>query len=270
MEIRTITSRTTPLITETAKLQDKKYRRRSGRFFFEGRKLFLDADAAGIPLENLFVTEDFLAAHGEELQKYPVTVLPPSVFEKISTEKSPQGIICTAKHLDFLHKTVTIYNNEDFRPDAGRLLIAGMQDPGNLGTVIRAGCALGADELILDGECADLYNPKTIRAAMGAIFRQKITVCSDLPETIGRLRQMGCRIYAAALGRNSVRLDQLSMDKNTCFIIGNEGHGLSDAIIDAADGSVIIPMRPGTESLNAASAASILLWHRCAMTGLDF
>ena len=112
----------------------------------------------------------------------------------------------------------------------------------------------------LDGECADLYNPKTIRAAMGAIFRQKITVCSDLPETIGRLRQMGCRIYAAALGRNSVRLDQLSMDKNTCFIIGNEGHGLSDEVIEACTACVRIPMAGNTESLNAASAAVCILW----------
>ena len=270
MEIRTITSRTNPLIIETAKLQDKKYRRQSGLFFFEGRKLFLDACQAGIPLENIFVTEDYLEKYRSELTHHVIITLPPAVFEKISTEKSPQGIICTAKHLDFLHKSVTIYNTEDFDANAGRLLISGMQDPGNLGTVIRAACALGADELILDSACADLYNPKTVRAAMGALFRQKITICPDMADMTMQLRQLGCQVYAAALGRDSLRLDRLPMKKNVCFIIGNEGHGLSDEVVAAADGSVIIPMRPGSESLNAASAASILLWHRCAAVGTEF
>ena len=105
---------------------------------------------------------------------------------------------------------------------------------------------------------------------MGAIFRQKIIICPDMADMTAQLRRMGCEVYAAALGRNSVRLDHLTIGKNTCFIIGNEGHGLSDDVIEAANGSVIIPMRPNSESLNAASAASILLWHRCAMTGIDF
>jgi len=270
MEIRTITSRSNPLIIETAKLQDKKHRRQTGMFFFEGRKLFLDARQAGIPLENVFVTQEYLEQYRHELADCPVVALPEAVFEKISTEKSPQGIICTAKHLDFLHKTITIYNNEDFDANAGRLLISGMQDPGNLGTVIRAACALGADELILDSACADLYNPKTVRAAMGALFRQKITVCPDMADMAAQLRRLGCQVYAAALGRDSVRLDRLTVNRNTCFIIGNEGHGLSEDVIAASTGSVIIPMRPGSESLNAASAASILLWHRCAMAGTDF
>ncbi len=267
MEIKTITSRSNPLIIESAKLSDRKYRDKSGRFFFEGRKLFLDAAAAGVELCEIFVTEEYLAEYGNELENYRVNAVSRPVFEKICTEKSPQGIICIAKHLDNYHKFITIYNgggDADFDPCAHRMMVCGMQDPGNLGTVIRSACALGVSELILDGRCADLYHPRTVRAAMGALFRQRITVCGDAVQTIRALQQRGCRLLAAALTPDAVRLDRMALTPECCFIIGNEGHGLDPEILSAADGSVLIPMREGSESLNASAAAAVLLWHRFA------
>jgi TrmH family RNA methyltransferase len=259
-----ITSRQNPLIIETAKLGQKKHRDASGLFLFEGHKLFIDAAAAGIDIQYVLVTEKYYEHYADKLLSYNAYIISDSVFEKISTEKSPEGIICIAKHIDFLHIYIRIYNIRDKIAPAGKepclFLVSGIQDPGNLGTIIRTANALGIDNLILDSKCADLYNTKTIRASMGALFRQHIIVCDDIIGTIRFLISDGYTVFAAAPDRNAVRLDSLGITRKTCFIVGNEGHGLDLSIIAESSGSVFIPMEQGAESLNASVAAGILIW----------
>ena len=253
-----ITSRTNPRVIGVGKLRDKKYRDISGEFILDGKKLFLEAIRCGVVLTGIYVTEEFLEKNREILKKYDVIAVSDGVFAKMSAENAPEGIICTAKYIDFLHKFATIYNIDP----ADRSFFAAyeIRDPGNLGTIIRTANAFGIDRLLLSG-CADIYNPKTVRAAMGGLFRQKITVCSDLCGTVSALRQNGTAVYAAALDRDAVRLDALPESGNFCFAVGNEGHGLPQEIIAQCDGTVFIPMAENTESLNAAAAAAVLMWH---------
>lgn len=141
---------------------------------------------------------------------------------------------------------------------AGALVLEGVQDPGNVGTVIRTANAFGVDAVILTGDCADLYHPKTVRATMGAIFRQRVLEIetSLLPAF---LKDQGLPLYAAALDSNAVDIRELSL-RNAALAVGSEGHGLSRELIEASARTVIIPMEADSESLNAAVAAAVLMW----------
>ena len=186
---------------------------------------------------------------------------------KISEEKSPEGVICIAKHIDKLHKIATI-NNSDEKYAIGELennsifIVESVRDPGNLGTIIRTSAAFGVDCLVISSDCADIYNPKTLRAAMGTIFHQRILKVDRLPEVVRLLSQQDRRIYAATLGRNAKLLGKISLDRRDCIAVGNEGHGLSEKVIEACGEKILIPMAEGTESLNAAIAASVCLWEQ--------
>ncbi len=259
-----ITSRQNPLMVQSAKLQDKKYRNETGTFFLEGKKLFAEALAAKLDIVYVIFSDDAYADYQKNDFPFPVYTVPNDVFLKISTEKSPEGVFCVAKDIDFFHKRYIIYSSDSF---VGRkFCISGVRDCGNLGTMIRTARALGIDELILSADCADLYHPKTVRAAMGTLFTQKISICADLPSSIAVLQQNGYRVMAATLRPDSVRLDQVDLDSKVCFAVGNEGHGLEDDVISACCGSVIIPMAQGAESLNAAMAAGILMWESAKTT----
>ncbi len=253
-----ITSRKNQLIVDCAKLQDKKYRQKTKSFFIEGKKLFCEALQENMQISYAIFSERAYPEFQEKDFPFPTFVATEEVFSKISTEKSPEGVFCVLKDIDFFHKRYIIYSSDSFK--GRKFCICGVRDPGNLGTMIRTANALGVEELILSSDCADIYHPKTVRAAMGAIFRQKITICENFPASVSVLRQNGYRVYAATLQDTSVTLDRLSIGQNTCFVVGNEGHGLDKEVIDICDGSVIIPMQEGTESLNAAMAAGILMW----------
>ena len=139
------------------------------------------------------------------------------------------------------------------------LLLESVRDPGNLGTVIRTARAFGIDTLVLSADCADIYNPRTIRAAMGTLFSQCIYVVEDL---VGLVRTLATdrSVYAAALDAGAARLGEVQFGVRDAVVIGNEGHGLSPELIAACTRSIYIPMEPGVESLNAGVAASVLLW----------
>ncbi len=256
-----ITSRSNPAVVATAALQEKKYREREGAFLLEGRKLFEVAVASGLTLIRVFATEKTVDFCRERLPEGEIVTVSESVFEKISTEKSPQGIICVAKYIDKLHNINKIYNVEDFRQAERRILIlSSLRDPGNLGTVIRSAAAFGCDELILSADCADLYHPRTVRAAMGTLFRQRISTVPDLPATVRTMTAAGYRVYGAVLDDKAERLDRMAIDGRTAFIIGNEGHGIDPDVLAAAGHTAYIPMQAGVESLNASAAAAVFLW----------
>jgi TrmH family RNA methyltransferase len=150
-------------------------------------------------------------------------------------------------------------------PDAGpvegdRLLLAeDLQDPGNVGTLIRTANAFGFDGVILAGACADPFGPKAVRASMGAVFRRRVWTMSS-GEAILALKEKGVPLVAAALRADAETLGKWEFPQRLALAIGNEGHGLSAEMLEAADRVVRIPMEPGAESLNAGAAAAVLLW----------
>lgn len=273
--VEIITSKQNPQILHAVRLQERKHRQKDELFVFDGIKLCKEAMLAGVIPEKIYLRmssrEHVLAWMEQELpgknfSEHPALIaLDDAVFEKISLEKSPEGIICVAKYIDKCHKIVTINNKEhqvSYSVGASEriLLLESVRDPGNLGTIIRSAAAFGIDRLILSEDCADLYNAKTIRASMGAIFRQRIDRTNDLPTLIRCLRSDGRRVYAAALDATAAKLGTLPLKPQDGIVIGNEGHGLTDASISACDGCLFIPMTGATESLNAAMAATVCMW----------
>ena len=256
-----ITSRSNPLIIETASLKEKKYREKNGLFIFEGKKLFDEAVKRGVNIERVFVTEKATKYCENSAFNGEIITVSESVYEKLSSEKSPEGIICVAKYIDKSHNMNKIYNKEEFEQGEKRIIIlSSLRDPGNLGTVIRTAAAFGVDEMILSSDCADIYNPKTVRAAMGTLFSQSISYVQDLPETVKVMNGAGYTTLAAVLDEKALPLNELSIGRKTAFIIGNEGHGIDPEVVKSASGTVYIPMEAGVESLNAAIAASVFMW----------
>lgn len=255
-----ITSRSNPLVVRVASLSERKYRREYGSFFFEGFKLLSDAVQSGIVIDTVFFTEKSRERCYDILpEDYAgkIVAVTESVYDKMSFEKSPEGVLCTVKRLDNLHKYAKMYSNEHI---GTKFIACKIRDPGNMGTIIRTANALGIDELLISEDCADIYNPRAIRGAMGALFRQRITVCSDICQAARELKGNGYDVLATVLDERARKLNDIAIDDRTCFAVGNEGQGLPRDFISECNGSVIIPMMPGCESLNAASAASIMLW----------
>ena len=263
-----ITSRQNPLVSLAAGLAERKVRRREGMFRFDGKKLFREALAAGLPLYAVLIREENAQEILDFVSDFSIpdgvraVLLPGALFDRISEEKAPEGVICISKALDKIHKIVTIdkcVSENDVIPTGKTLLLESVRDPGNLGTIIRSAKAFGVRNLVLSSDCADLYNPRTIRAAMGTLFSQNVFVAEDLVGLIGQLRRRG-RVYAAALREDASRLGEVSFGENDAALVGNEGHGLSDAALAACTDTLYIPMESGVESLNAGIAASVILW----------
>lgn len=267
MNFEQITSRQNPKILEAIALKDKKNRKESGLFFFEGKKLFEEAVKRQVPLKTVFALEKALPCTAL-LEKLPVDckvyLVNDSVYSKLTEEKSPEGLFCIAKTIDKYHKFATIYNKpSNFEKTESTLLMAiSLRDPGNLGTIIRSAVAFGCDRLILSEDCADIYSSKTVRASMGTLFDCPITVTNCVEETIKSLKSAGVAVYASALQRDAVKLTDLKKEEHCCFLVGNEGHGLPAELLLLCDRTVFIPMTENAESLNASIAASILLYSR--------
>lgn len=271
-----ITSRQNPLVTYVAKLAEKKYRERERKFRFDGIKLFEEAMISGIEIETVLIMESAVEKISSRLGDFltnatengsAIKIVSDGVFEKISEEKSPEGIVCVAKYIDKSHKIATINNigellGEALRGDSRIFALESIRDPGNLGTLIRSSVAFGVDVLVISSDCADLYNPKTLRAAMGTVFKQKIIIVDDMSTVAKEMSLYGRKTYAAALAKDAELLGQCEISARDCIIVGNEGHGLSPKTIAACDTKMLIPMTPNAESLNAAIAASVCMWEQ--------
>lgn len=257
--MNTITSRNNELIVRVAKLKDKKYRDSEKVFLFEGIKLTREAIDSKVEIEHIFMTQRCADLYPDIALMHNAVLISDSVCEKISENRAPEGIICTAKYIDSLHKKYIRATELDKKDVC--LLLSSIQDPGNLGTIARTSAAFGKKTLIISSDSADIYSQKTVRASMGAIFRTKIYRTEDLEDTIKDMKDSGLSVYATALHKDAVELQAIPQNiESPCFVLGNEGHGLGQNIIDACTGTVIIPMEPDAESLNVSSAASVILW----------
>lgn len=256
----TITGRKNELVVRLSKLSDKKYRDAEGLFRIDGVKLFSEAVHSGIQTEYIFISDskrDKLTVQLQsELSSAAGTVIFVSdeVLSKLTDESAPQGIVAFAKKFDTAALSV---------PETGAfhaLYISSVQDPGNLGTMIRTAYAFGIDRVFVSADSADIYSPKVVRASMGTVFRQSISAVTNEAEFASFIKDAGCELYAAALRRDAKRLGAFEVPERACFAIGNEGHGLSPGFIDTCTEAVFIPMQVGCESLNAAMAAGVLMW----------
>lgn len=266
-----ITSRQNRLVVETGKLCDRKERTARRQFCIDGIKLFREAVEKGVTVVRVFLAESKASRMMAELEALApcealadavVHILSDDVFVKLSAEQAPEGILAVATFPAF---HVTDDQSRDVlldvcRTGGGILLLESVRDPGNVGTILRSAAAFGIDCVAISADCADIYNTKTVRGAMGALFRMKIAVFGDITEAILLIRQNGRRVYAAALDHEALRLTPSTLSRRDCAVIGNEGHGLSADAIAACDRSLYIPMEAGSESLNAAAAATVILW----------
>lgn len=235
----------------------RSYRREQGLFLGDGAKLLEEALKWDAPLETVVLTE------GIDAPALPGGVrlvqVPGDVMASISPMESPQGAL-------FLCRTAETALPERL-PGARYLVLDGVQDPGNVGTIWRTADALGADGLLLVNGCADPYGPKTVRASMGACFR--LPVWEAGPEELcALLERSGLPLYATALQADTVSLEQAGLGR-CAVIIGSEGRGVSQSLLDRSGQTIRIPMRSRCESLNAAAAASVVLWEMIRQGGLE-
>lgn len=251
-------------------LSSKKNREENQLFRFDGIKLTCEAIAKGAELELLVLREGAESAVEEkarELYKIELCRLDcraltvsADIFDKLTDEMSPEGVISVAKYQKDMHTDRD--NCFDGAEYIGEkiLLLESVRDPQNVGAIIRVAAAFGVDRIVMSRDSADIYNSKTVRASMGTVFGMQVDRYTDICDAIAILRAQGRRVFAAALDRNAVKLGSFEKNATDCVIIGNEGHGLSDKVINSCDKTVFIPMAEGVESLNAATAAAVLVW----------
>ncbi len=221
------------------------------------------------PIEFLLISEsayDTVASRARELYSVDIESLgcrivavSDTVFDKISEENSPEGVITVARYDKERHRELSSDKIEADK-DENILLLESVRDPGNVGAIFRTAAAFSVDRVIVGKDCADIYNSKTLRASMGSVFSMKIDRVDSVSDAVARLRDLGRRVFAAALDERAVRLGEVEFEKGDCVGIGNEGHGLTKETLDACDATVYIPMSDKVESLNAAVAASVLMW----------
>lgn len=249
-----ITSTANPQMKNLVLLMKKaKARREQGVFLAEGRKMFEEAPKEWI--RKVYVAESFLK---EEKNKNLLTgieyeVLSDGVFKSVSDTQTPQGILTVV--------AMPKWNEQELMADKEGcyLFLESIQDPGNLGTMLRTGEGAGITAVIANQTTVDLYNPKTIRSTMGSIYRVPFFVAEDFAGRIRTMQKNGVKFYAAHLKGN--QMYDVPDYKSACgFFIGNEGNGLSDEIAELSDDYIKIPMEGNVESLNAAIAATILMY----------
>ncbi|HBA50302.1 MAG TPA: 23S rRNA (guanosine(2251)-2'-O)-methyltransferase RlmB [Lachnospiraceae bacterium] len=253
-----ITSSSNPKVKQIVQWQNKaKERRSAGIFLAEGFKMFGEAPEEWI--REVYLSEGIqdrasaIPGMSEKLARVGCETVSQEVFRKMSDTQSPQGILCVLKRPQYsLEKLLNI-------PAPLFLVLENLQDPGNLGTIVRTGEGAGVTGIIMGAGTADLYNPKTIRATMGSVFRVPFVCTEDLGQAVARLRENGVRVYAAHL-EGERYYDSFSFREGTAFLIGNEGAGLSAELASRADSYLKIPMEGSVESLNAAVTASILMY----------
>ena len=250
MAAERITSRQNPLVQHLHRIgADRKYRRKSGCFLVEGDKLVGEALRwQGAP-EVLVYTEGTACPDGLP-EGTRVVEVPGALMEHLSTVETPQ-------HLLALCRTPELGLPQQVQPGS-YLVLDGVQDPGNVGTIWRTADAFGADGLILLPGCADPFSPKTVRSSMGACFRLPVWT-AELDALTQRLTESGIPLWATALRDDTADVRDISL-RGTAVVIGSEGRGVSQATLERCTGTVKIPMRDRCESLNAAVAAAVVLW----------
>lgn len=244
-----------------------KARREEGVFVVEGPRMcreLLPED-----MDSLYVTEGFAGDHGNKkwLGAFRYEVVTDVVMNVMADTRTPQGVLAVARQKKYTLEEILkgrdgsgpVNGTEGREAGLALMVLETLQDPGNLGTIIRAAEGAGITGIVMDQDTADIYNPKVIRSTMGSVYRMPFVYVEDLGAACLKIKDRGVRLFAAHLkGMNNY--DQEDYTDNVGFLIGNEAGGLSDSTAALADAWVRIPMEGKVESLNAAVAASVLMF----------
>lgn len=272
-----ITSTSSSQVKHIVNLQKKsKLRKEEKQFVVEGIKMV--SEAPKDRLVKVYISETFKADNEEFLEKMNyealgkdiLEVVSDNVFIRMSDTQTPQGIMAVVKMSeitieDMFGKDMHINSKNDNSGNSSNkiqpllLILENLQDPGNLGTIIRMAEGAGVTGIIMSSNTVDIYNPKTIRSTMGSLYRVPVIYVEDICKTVEECRQKGVRVYAAHL-KGTDNYNVKDYTQPTAFMIGNEGNGLTDKLTDKADELVRIPMQGKVESLNAAIACTILTY----------
>ena len=248
-----ITSTSNPQVKNLQQLGRKaKLRNEQDVFLVEGTKMYLEAPAERI--RKVYLSQSLYEEKGESFVKgHDVEILEDRVFAAACDTKTPQGVLCMVQQYH--------YRLEDLLKKKNPLLmiLENLQDPGNLGTMIRTGEGAGITGVIMNNQTVDIFNPKTIRATMGSIFRVPFVYVPELSPVLTQMHEKGIHTYAAHL-KGQKYYDSFSFREPTAFLIGNEGNGLTKEISDQAGQYLKIPMEGKVESLNASIAAALLMY----------
>lgn len=249
----------------TALVRKPKERKKQKVFVVEGPRMCFEAPVGWV--KAIYVSESFLADEGQrrELEQYmgqennsgkkelSYEILSDSVFKAVSDTQTPQGILAVVRQPEYQISDLLCGERTQL------LILESIQDPGNLGTMLRTGEGAGVTGVIMNRTTVDLFNPKTIRSTMGSIYRIPFLVAEDLPGLLKLLREQGIHLYAAHLD-GSCLYDEPDYTKPSGFLIGNEGNGLTEELAGLADTYIRIPMEGKVESLNAAISATLLMY----------
>lgn len=241
-----ITSRKNAVITHLRALgAESAYRAASGEYLCDGYKLLDEAVKSGAAITSILWKEGGARAEIACDRQYSA---PPELFDYASPMKNSPGPLFSVRR--------GVWGTSD--PVRSAIVLENVQDPGNVGTVLRTASAFSVDAAVLVGDCADCFSPKTVRATMGAIFRQRVLTLSH-EELAPWLKEQGLKLYGAALSERATDVRKVNIT-HSAIAVGSEGHGLSRELLALCDGEIIIPMDARSESLNAAVAASVLMW----------
>ena len=241
----------------SALLKSKKERDTQDAFVIEGMRLFKDTlKTAPQFIKSVYVSESGESNLNAILQSMDLSdvtyLVKDSIFDSISGTITSQGIMAIVRKPE--------HSLEEMLSSGSRfLLLENIQDPGNMGTMLRTAEAAGVDGIIMSPDCTDIFSPKVVRSSMGSIFRMPFVYCGDFIAALNQIKNRGITIYAAYL-HGGVSYKDLVFDDRNAILIGNEGNGLTEETVKAADKRIFIPMAGEIESLNAAVAAAILMF----------
>ncbi len=251
-----ISSKDNEFVKHIKKLKDKKYRDQSNEYVIEGIKLVEEAINENAKIKQIVICEECTKTQEiskklmYEIASFDCIYVTENVFNSITEVKNPQGILVVIERKNSENE---INYNEDII-----VALDGIQDPGNLGTILRTVDSIGLKQILVSKETADVYNPKVVRSTMGAIFRVKVIECDNLEKTLKEIKKYKYEIVVTSLQTNESIYD-IKYNKKI-IVIGNEANGVSKEIQEMADKKVKIPMLGKTESLNASVATGIVLY----------
>lgn len=241
-----IESRSNKQIVSASKLKQSKHRRKEKKFLIEGKKLVSEALNNNVNLTEIFVTEKFSNIFDNS------TLVSESVLEKLSTSKSPEGIIAVAEIPELKEIDYTNYTK--------LLILENIQDPGNLGTIIRTADAAGFNLVICSSNCCDFYNEKTLRASMGSFFHINVVKVEDILASTKSLKDLNYEIIGTSLSGEVLKMNDIKVPNKYALVLGNEANGVTENMLKLCSIKVKIPIFGKAESLNVSIAAGILMY----------
>lgn len=264
-EIMVITSKDNEYVKHIKKLKEKKYREEYKEFIVEGIKMVQEAIEENAKIKTIIICDDCKVQSSisnelmYEIAKYNCVYVAEKIFSTMSDVINPQGIMA------IIEKPENKETEIDFSKDTF-LLLDNIQDPGNMGTILRTADSLNMDQIIISKGSSDIYNPKVVRSTMGAIYRIKVVEVENLARTVKEFKKHRINVYATDLKTDKSIYDVSY--KKAAIVIGNEANGVSEEVLQEASDRIKIPMIGKTESLNAAVATSVILYEAFRQQGI--